>query len=251
MEGDVRWPLGVGQRALLRELAKLLAQDGARRWPDASAVAGDVHTEAKIDARTEAKIREAAGASGLGRDAALDLVLAVQATVREDVVAALDKLAPAQAIRVAAWCEVLGDHRAELRDLLGRTDAEAHNHGRSVYRYAETYGVVVSVFGMIGGFVLAVAAWLALRSRVSDEVVLAILLLAPTLGALGGFDLGRRRSLFRCTGCRHVVKPADDACDSCGGHIAGEIADHVERDDELASLGARAITGRSSRVERA
>lgn len=52
----------------------------------------------------------------------LAFLLAVQATVRDDMLPALDTLRPTQAECVAAWREVLDDHEVELKRLLGIAD---------------------------------------------------------------------------------------------------------------------------------
>jgi hypothetical protein len=107
----------------------------------------------------------------------LAFLLAVQATVRDDVLPALDTLRPTQAECVAAWREVLDDHEVELKRLLGiaddgalepltrpdepapvvtygeldERDLEKGNLGKPVFRYRETRSLGYAVLGSVGG----------------------------------------------------------------------------------------------------
>jgi len=203
----------------------------------------------------------------------LAFLLAVQATVRDDVLPALETLRPSQAALVAAWREVLDDHEAELRGLLGITehdlegeplsrpaapvavavtgelderDLSKYNHGQPVFRVPVTHaGLYAGSFFAIG-FVVAfivLAIWHSVRDALLPVApALALLVATPTLALLVGYGLGRTRRRWRCATCRSFLSGAA-ACGNCGGWIAGDIArynDRLAREEELlAELAAR------------
>ena len=186
----------------------------------------------------------------------LAFLVAVQATVRDDVLSALDTLRPSQAAEVAAWCEVLDDHEDELLELLAPGDVTAEsappraaaprevavhatfdeadlgkgNLGRPVFRYyAGTQAVAHGFLGLVGGMALGVAGALIVGP--------GTVWLAPMgAGVLAGAVRGRRKRLYRCATCRSFITKAATQCGSCGGHIAGEIKhpnDRLAAEEEL------------------
>ena len=177
----------------------------------------------------------------------LTFLLAVQATVRDDVLAALDTLRPSQAQDVAAWCEVLDDHEDELVQLLELGDMDTPperppvprevtirasfdeadlarvNLGRPVFRYyAGTQLPLYGILGAFGGSLLGGAA----AAIFGPSLFMLIPIGAATvLGA----DHGRRKRMYRCATCRGFVTPEAAQCATCGGTIAGDIKHPDER----------------------
>jgi hypothetical protein len=176
---------------------------------------------------------------------ALALLLAIQATVRDDVLTALDTLEKQPAELVAAWRDVLDEHEDELRELLGVTgdaceaparspvprevtidasiaegDLNRPNIGRPVFRFAETRSVSHSLLGVVVGFGIGVAT-----------MTPAVMGIGSGVGAVGGFVIGRRKRYFRCASCGDFCTPATVQCRMCGGNLVGEIKDPRDRLD--------------------
>jgi hypothetical protein len=186
----------------------------------------------------------------------LAFLLAVQATVRDDVLTALETLRPTQAERVAAWREVLDDHEDELNTMLGveGVDDEAapsrpsvprpvvtkgsfaesnltkFNYGRPVFRFAETRWGTYCFLGLIAGFLVGVVF-----AVITFELAILMLVL-PAVGLVAGILYGRRIRYFRCASCGAFVTETDPECRICGGRIVKEIAnpqDRLELEDQL------------------
>jgi hypothetical protein len=188
----------------------------------------------------------------------LTFLLAVQATVRDDVLTALETLRPSQAQSVAAWREVLDDHEDELAMLLALGDVEAEapvtrpatprpvelraehdeadlgraNLGQPVFRYYDgTQMVLFGVLGLFAGFVPALAITALLGPSALNVIPVGITTL---LGA----GHGRRKRLHRCATCRSFVTPTSTSCLHCGGTIAGDIKHPNDRLDAEEALQA-------------
>ncbi len=187
----------------------------------------------------------------------LAFLIAVQATVRDDVLPALDTLAPAHAKAVSAWREVLDDHESELRRLLdldedaiagaveparpavprpvpikaafAEEDLEKHNHGGRVYRYPETTAWTTAPLATITGFVLAIPA-------VMFAGMIMPLIVAPSVGFVGGLAYGLRRKQLRCTACGCFLTVADTTCRLCGGTIVADVKNVNEARDREEAL---------------
>lgn len=202
----------------------------------------------------------------------LAFLLAVQATVRDDVLTALDTLHPTQRELVDAWRAVIDDHEVELLRMLGiaelgHQDAVARpdvplpvivsgqldegalhkeNHGRRVFRYAQRLAAARAGLGMLCG--MGVAAVIIVYSRASSAADVALLLLsAGFLGGVVGWFRGRRARQFKCASCRSLLEETDRECANCGGTVAGEIAnpsDRLAREEELEEA-ERAEPGRA------
>jgi hypothetical protein len=182
----------------------------------------------------------------------LTFLLAVQATVRDDVLTALDTLRPSQAEDVASWREVLDDHERELVDLLALDDVDREarptraatprevtlratfeesdlaraNLGRAVFRYPA--GSQLALGGILGLFA-GVGAGGAV-SVVLGPGMYALGLVG--VGTIAGAWRGRRKRLYRCATCRSFITVTAIHCERCGGRIMGDI-DHP--DDRLAA----------------
>jgi hypothetical protein len=206
---------------------------------------------------------EIASAGGLD-SRHLAFLLAVQATVRDDVLPALDALRPTQAADVAAWREVLDEHEDELVAKLGLRAPDDDVPSRAASprpalidaRFAErdltTFNLGQRVYGVIKhrGGTLAFPAMLVVPAIAAIVLALAG---APG-GAIGGaaiigigvgppigWMIGRRWRYHQCTGCRRTLGMPCTTCRYCGGTVAGEIAheyDRFDRDDELDQLEA-------------
>jgi hypothetical protein len=208
-------------------------------------------------------------AHAIGRAGGLDVddlafLLAVQAEVRDDVLPALASLRPTQTEAVAAWRAVLEDHEDELEQLLGLDDASRlapapdrppaprpvaieagfdetvltkHNHGRRVFRVAETrlrgHAVVGALLGLIGG-----VAVLGGLGPVGPGVTLAVGLAPVVMGFAFGCAVGGTRTLYRCATCESFLDAAAADCPACGGTIAGDIANRNQRLDAEEALEA-------------
>jgi hypothetical protein len=184
----------------------------------------------------------------------LALLLAIQATVRDDVLAALDTLEKQPAELVTAWRDVLDDHEDELRDMLGITGAAAEppsrppvprdvtidadiaegdlnrpNIGRPVFRFQETRSITGSLLGVVVGMGIGIATMSP-----------AVMGIGSGVGAVGGFVVGRRKRYYRCCSCGDFCTPATLQCRMCGGNLVGEIKDPRDRlDAEEAWLAAQ------------
>ena len=184
----------------------------------------------------------------------LVFLLAVQVTVRDDVLPALKTLRPSQAKELAKWLDVLDDHEDELVAMLALGDAtetaptrpvepravevraafaEADlarpNLGRSVFRYAESRGTMFGFVGMLAGTPVGIGAMVALG-------IPALVLVPMGLGAVAGLKFGRKRRLYRCATCKAFVTLTATECRICGGTIRGDIDhpdDRLEREEEL------------------
>jgi hypothetical protein len=179
----------------------------------------------------------------------LAFLLAVQATVRDDVLPALDTLHRTQAEDVAAWREILDDHEDALIARLGlgelgaaiarppapraaiieadvaEGDLHKQNRGHRVFYVRSTQAISAAVLGMIAGVVPGVI--------VMNPVAL---IGGPLVGMVGGFLYGRRVHYFSCASCGGFVRPRDAECKMCGGTLAGEIkraSDRLAREEEL------------------
>jgi hypothetical protein len=175
----------------------------------------------------------------------LAMLLAIQATVRDDVLTSLDTLEKGPAELLAAWRDVLDDHEDELRAMLGVTDedypalsrapvpgtvnVEAHtaegdlnrpNLGRPVFRYPETRSITGSLLGVVTGLGIGIAT-----------LSPAVMGIGTGVGAIGGFVVGRRMRYFRCASCGNFVTPSHTECRLCGGKLVGEIKDPRSRLD--------------------
>ena len=183
----------------------------------------------------------------------LAFLLAVQATVRDDVLDALGTLHESQAKHVAEWRRVLDDHEAELaamlalgdvaaeapparpaepraatvRAELAESDLQRANVGRRVFRMPG--GSRAGQFGMLG-----LVAALPVAMAVLGPSLLGIgIAMAP--GVVGSI-VGHRRKLFRCASCNAIVGRDATECRACGGMIAGEVRSAIDRldaEDEL------------------
>lgn len=189
----------------------------------------------------------------------LAFLVAVQATVRDDVLPALETLHRTQRIEVAAWRELLDEREDELRVRLGlsgepdeavaaparpseplplhasalepEADARKFNTGHRTYRVPHHRGTSSGVLGATAGLTAGVIMGVV-------GLGLPLFLGAIAVGTLGGFALGRRARFFRCAEprCALVVGADDAVCPHCGGAIAGEIAHpdlRLARDEEL------------------
>jgi hypothetical protein len=186
----------------------------------------------------------------------LTFLLAVQATVRDDVLAALDTLRPSQAQSVAAWREILDDHEDELVTMLALGDVDAAvpatrppvprdvevraqfdeadlgraNLGHPVFRYYDgTQLVLYGIIGLFLGFVPMIVITLLFGPSVYNLIPVGV---AMVLGA----EHGRRKRLYRCATCRSFVTPVSTTCAHCGGTIAGDIKhpnDRLEAEEAL------------------
>ena len=176
----------------------------------------------------------------------LAFLVAVQATVRDDVLTALDTLHREQADAVATWREALDDHEDELLAMLAAGDvdtetpparppvpAKVHvegqfaekdldrpNVGRPVFRYPETRSITGSLIGVLAGMGVGIAM-----------MAPAVMGIAAGAGAIGGFVIGRRKRYFRCASCGNFVTPEHQECRLCGGKLVGEIKDPRARLD--------------------
>jgi len=194
----------------------------------------------------------------------LAFLLAVQATVRDDVLPALDELHPTQAADVAAWREVLDDHEDALVAKLGLRAPDDNAPRRSdapraaaiTARFAErdltTFNLGERVYGVVKhhGATLAFPATLV----VPGIAAIAFAIVGAPAGAIGtaaiagmfvgppiGWTIGRRWRYHQCTGCRRTLALTRATCGYCGGAVAGELAheyDRFDRDDELEKLEA-------------
>jgi hypothetical protein len=195
---------------------------------------------------------------------ALALLLAIQATVRDDVLTALDSLERVPAELVAAWREVLDDHEDELREMLGlgEDDGEAPsrpavprevtvdaaiaegdlnrpNLGRPVFWFTETRSVSGSLLGLIVGLGVGLATMSP-----------AVFGIGAAAGAVGGYLVGRRMRLYRCASCGDFCTPQTTQCRRCGGNIVGKIEDARDRlDAEEAWLAAQSSRLRPGSVD--
>jgi hypothetical protein len=194
----------------------------------------------------------------------LAFLLAVQATVRDDVLTAFKTLRPTQAEHVAAWRKVLDDHEVELKQRLGISDGEVgdevpparpaapaevltkeafaeadlhkYNLGRRVFRIAGSYGWLGGGLGLGAGLIVGFIVAFAIEPVVAMTTAIVALLLGPILGTIGGFCYGGARRFFRCVSCGGLVTATDEECSACGGRIAGELAnpgDRLAREEEL------------------
>lgn len=170
----------------------------------------------------------------------LAFLLAVQATVRDDVVRAIDTLAPEHAARVAAWRDVLDDHEAELRRLLeievghdepvsrpklprevriestsGEPVVRRANEGNPVRAHRERYPFTTAFLWCLAAFVISAL----LLSIVGDG---AVMLIGPVLGAVGGLTYGFVRKSLRCSACGCFLRQRDTTCRLCGGRIVDD-----------------------------
>ena len=175
----------------------------------------------------------------------LAMLLAIQATVRDDVLTALETLEKPVAELVAPWRDVLDDHEDELRELLGlrecdeaalaaetpphrdpvprevtidaavaEGDLNRPNVGRPVFRYPETRSITGSLVGVVAGLGLGIATMSPPLMGIGSGI-----------GVVGGFMVGRRMRYFRCASCGNFVTPATTECRMCGGNLVGEIKD--------------------------
>ncbi|MBV8758324.1 MAG: hypothetical protein JO257_13645 [Deltaproteobacteria bacterium] len=188
----------------------------------------------------------------------LALLLAVQATVRDDVLTALDTLEKEPAELVAKWLDILDDHEDELREMLGVTgdderpierpakpadvtidashdegDLHRPNVGRPVFRYPETRSVTGGLLGVIAGFGIGLATMSPPMMGIGSAV-----------GVVGGYVVGRRKRYFRCASCGNFVTPDHTTCSMCGGNLVGEIKDPRHRLDAEEEYEQRQVSGR-------
>jgi hypothetical protein len=212
-------------------------------------------TAGNIRGRTAHHEHQIAHAGGLDWEH-LTFLLAVQATVRDDVIPALASLRPSQAQDVAAWRDVLDDHEAELVAALELPDGEAAdstptrpasprevavrgayaegdlvrgNLGRPVFRVPETRAVAFGFLGVVAGLTTAVVGAFALGP--------GLYLVAPAVaGPVLGWWHGRGRRLYRCATCMAFITGDATECRSCGGKVAGEIRNRLERLDREEEL---------------
>ena len=181
----------------------------------------------------------------------LAFLLAVQATVRDDVLPALDTLARVHAAAVAAWRAALDDHEDELREMLAAGDPDAetpparpdapravtidarhdeadlgkHNFGRRVYRYPETSAWATAPLAALAGVGVGFAGIL-----LGAIMPLAI---APVVGFAGGLAYGLRKKQLRCAACGCFLGATDTTCRACGGAIAGDVRNLREGRERL------------------
>jgi hypothetical protein len=212
----------------------VVALNGARYWRKFSEVRG----------RSTYSEEEWVENGGLSLDE-LAFLVAVQATVRDDVLTALDTLHREQADAVAKWREVLDDHEDDLCAMLavGEVDKETPparapapakihlegefaegdlvrpNVGRPVFRYVETRGGG-ALIGSFVGFLAGVMTMSGIGVGVGVSA-----------GLIGGFVFGRRRRYCRCASCGNFVTPDHRQCGLCGGNLVGEIDSPGDRLD--------------------
>lgn len=209
----------------------------------------------------------------------LAFALAVQATVRDDVLAAFDSLRPTQAEQVAAWREVLDDHEAELKELLGIADIELEglvppprpaepvrvvargeldegdlhkvNAGRPVFRYAKfSSAILLGMWGMGIGLVVGGIPSLILLEVLPRVIGVPLAIVLTTIATISGTVAGPRwggagRRVL-CASCDGLVAETDARCGTCGGQIAGEISnprDRLSREEELEDAENTAVDG--------
>lgn len=192
-----------------------------------------------------------AHAGGLPVDA-LAFLLAVQATVRDDVLPALDTLRPTQAEQVAAWRELLDDREAELKQWLGIADATAlepltrpsdptpvmvvHGEiderdldkpfvGQSVYRYAHSRKFARGAFGVFGGTLFGLMGGALCHVSGSGLVVTTF----AGVIVFMAWGIVTAPVVHRCATCDTIVGATDASCGGCGGTIIGEIARREDR----------------------
>jgi hypothetical protein len=252
--GDERLPgEAIGSVAALYAGLGVIATNAARYDRSAGRTVGNL-------ARHEFQIASAGGLDSRH----LAFLLAVQATVRDDVLPALDALHPTQAADVAAWRDVLDDHEDELALRLGlrgaddapppRSDAPraavvtarfaerdltTFNLGKRVWAVRRHRGTTLAIPGIVlmpgilaGAFALAHAPRAAIAlAAISGMIV----------GPIVGWMIGRRFSEHYCSGCRRSLDMRREACRFCGGKVAGEVLneiDRLDRDDERDALEA-------------
>lgn len=198
----------------------------------------------------------------------LAFLLAVQATVRDDVLFALETLRPTQAELVVKWREVLDDHEDELRHMLGIVDApdldtaptrpdepaavscrgqieesrlDKANHGQTVFRFGESragLGAPVGAIAGLFGSCLLVGIAVAVAPELIPVPLRVILVLGVSVfcAAWGSARSGGRKHYWRCASCRGFLVVADEECKTCGGRIVGTVAhpnDRLDREDEM------------------
>lgn len=174
----------------------------------------------------------------------LAMLLAVQATVRDDVLPALDTLAPRHAEAVARWRRVLDEHEDELIAMLEldldaidaepvpprppvprpvttdwqweESDLTKENVGRRVYRYPETKAWTTTPLATVAGFVIALPL-------VMFAGIIEPLYVLPVAGFVGGLAYGLRKKQLRCTGCGSFLVATDATCKLCGGTITADV----------------------------
>ncbi len=181
----------------------------------------------------------------------LAFALAVQATVRDDVLAALTTLHASQAELVAAWCDVLDAHEPELARMLALGDvaSETPPDRPAVPRAAVVHAEHAErdlVRANLGQRVFRVPA----SSRAAEHgfygalASIPVVLLGAPLVALGvgvagivaGSVYGKRFKRFRCASCGSFVARDATECRMCGGRIAGDIARASDRLDAEEAL---------------
>lgn len=194
----------------------------------------------------------------------LAMLLAIQATVRDDVLAALETLSKQVGEAVTAWRDVLDDHEDELRALLALPDEAAlaaetppsrepvprevtvdaavaegdltrPNVGRPVFRYPETRSITGSLAGVVVGLGIGIASMSPMVAGIGSGI-----------GVVGGFMVGRRMRYFRCASCGNFVTPATPECRMCGGNLVGEIKDPRMRLDAEEAYEEAQVSGRQA-----
>ncbi|HEX4456242.1 MAG TPA: hypothetical protein VH143_35515 [Kofleriaceae bacterium] len=181
----------------------------------------------------------------------LAFALAVQATVRDDVLDALTTLHASQAELVAAWRDVLDDHEAELVEILALGDVDAETPPA---RPAEPRAAIVSGEYAERDLVRANVGHPVFRTRAGSRAaehgfygalasIPIFVLGAPFVGLgvgiagiVAGVAYGNRFKRFRCASCGTFMTRDATECSHCGGRVAGNIRRADDRLDAEEAL---------------
>lgn len=181
----------------------------------------------------------------------LAFALAVQATVRDDVLDGLDTLHASQRELVAAWCDVLDDRESALVEMLALGDVDAET---PPVRPAEPRAVTVRsehaerdltrsnlgrpVFRVPGGSRAAEHGFYGALASI-PVVLLGAPFVALGVGVAGivaGAVYGKRFKRFRCASCGTFMARDATECSHCGGRVAGNIRRADDRLDAEEAL---------------
>jgi hypothetical protein len=181
----------------------------------------------------------------------LAFALAVQVTVRDDVLDGIDTLHASQRELLAAWCDVLDDHEATLAELLALGDVDAETppvrpvepraaivHGEHAERDLVRANLGHPVFRTRAGSRAAEHGFYGALASIP-----VILLGAPIIalgvglaGIVAGTVYGNRFKRFRCASCGTFMARDAAECTHCGGRVAGEVrraSDRLEAEEAL------------------
>jgi hypothetical protein len=202
----------------------------------------------KIVARVIVEEQYVAEVGGLSIGEATFL-LALQDIVRDDASDALATLHKPQREWLERWRDVLDEHEAELRVLLGLADAPDIALSRSAAPRAVTAAADRDVTKFNAGRTTFRVKERP-RWRVGVGVVVGALGFGAPFGtfvgpalmtALGGLGLALSREHYVCTDseCRRIMRTLVDTCPGCGGWIAETIAHANDRLDALERIEAQ------------